>query len=514
MEQLTGQDASFLYAETARTPMHIGALAIYDPSTVEGGKQRFKDILNFIEARLHLAKTFRRKLVQVPFNLDHPYWIEDKDFDLEYHVRHIRLPEPGDWRQLCIQVARLHSRQLDMTRPLWEFTVIEGLDSIPGLPKGCYAIVSKIHHACIDGVSGADITEAIHSIEPYPPAPPRPAQHWRGEKQPNAFELVARAQFNNMTQPLRFAEVMARAVPAMGRFQTGLAEQRYSVNTLPPRTRFSHVVSGNRVIEGRTFDLQEMKKIKSAVAGATINDAVLAVCGGAIRKYLEAKRELPKTSLIAMAPISVRATDQTKQMGNQVAAMTVALGTDIEDPLARLKAVHASSAASKEMTNAVGAKLMTDFSQFIPATTAALATRLYTETGMAERVTQAFNCVVTNVPGPQFPLYSAGARLVTQYGLGPIFDGMGLIMPVFSYCGKITISVNACRDMMPDPQLFALGLQASFDELKAAAAGKAPAADKAPAANKRSAANKRPAAAKVAPKPKASAVKRKASDLV
>jgi diacylglycerol O-acyltransferase len=323
---------------------------------------------------------------------------------------------------------------------------------------------------------------------------------------------VARAQFNNMTQPLRFAEVMARAVPAMGRFQTGLAEKRFTVNTLPPRTRFSHVVSGNRVIEGRTFDLQEMKQIKSAVPGATINDAVLAICGGAIRKYLEAKRELPKTSLIAMAPISVRATDQSKQLGNQVAAMTVALGTDIEDPLARLDAVHASSSASKEMTNAVGAKLMTDFSQFIPATMAALATRLYTEMGLAERVTQAFNCVITNVPGPQFPLYSAGARLVTQYGLGPIFDGMGLIMPVFSYCGKITISVNSCRDMMPDPELFAIGLQASFDELKAAAVAQALAADKAPAPVKQPA-KKRSAATKAAPKRKASALKKKASNM-
>ena len=167
MEQLTAQDASFIYGENTRSPMHIGGLAIYDPSTVEGGKQRFKDILQFVEDRLHLAKTFRRKLVEVPFNLDHPYWVEDKDFDLEFHVRHIRLPEPGDWRQLCIQVARLHSRPLDMTKAPWELTVIEGLDAIEGLPSGSYAVVTKIHHACIDGVAGADITEALHSLEPY-----------------------------------------------------------------------------------------------------------------------------------------------------------------------------------------------------------------------------------------------------------------------------------------------------------------------------------------------------------
>jgi WS/DGAT/MGAT family acyltransferase len=504
MEQLTGQDASFLYAETSKAPMHIGGVSIYDPSTAAGGKQRFKDILNFIEARLHMAKTFRRRLVDVPFSLDHPYWIEDKDFDLEYHVRHIRLPEPGDQRQLFIQTARLHARQLDLSRPLWEFTVIEGLDGIPGLPKGSYAIVSKIHHACIDGVSGADITEVIHSIEPYPPAPPPPAQSWHGETIPTPFELVARANMNNFTQPYRFAQLMARAIPAFARLQSGYMRQKYSVNTVVPRTRFSHVVSGHRVVEGRSFDLAEMKQIKSAVEGATINDAVLAVCGGGLRKYLEAKRELPKTSLIAMAPISVRAADESQQMGNQVAAM-VALGTEIADPMQRLAAVHASAASSKAMTHAVGAKLMTDFSQFIPSTMAALATRLYTEMGLAETLAPAFNCVIMNVPGPQFPLYSADARLVTQFGLGPIFDGMGLILPVFSYCGQITISVNSCREMMPDPELFAECLRQSFDELLSASAQTGVAVSGTKSGAKQTAAKKHTATKKTAPKRKASA---------
>jgi diacylglycerol O-acyltransferase len=442
MEQLTGQDASFLYTETSRSPMHIGAIAIYDPSELEGGVQRFKTILNFIEDRLHLAKTFRRKLVNVPFNLDHPYWIEDRDFDIEFHLRHIRLPEPGDWRQLCIQAARLHARHLDLTKPLWEFTVIEGLDSIPGLPIGCYAIVSKIHHACIDGVSGSDITEAIHGLEPSPPIPEQPEKPWQGEKEPNPLELMTRAQINNMTQPFRFAEVMAKSVPAMGRFSRGLAERKFSVNADIPRTRFSGIISSHRVVE----------------------------CGsvyGALRKYLFSKKELPAKTMVAMAPISVRGVEGKKALGNQVAAMTVRLGTDIEDSLQRLAHVHDAAMSSKEMTNAVGAKLMTDFSQFIPSTTAALATRLYTEFAMAENVSQAFNCVVTNVPGPQVPLYMAGARLVTQFGLGPIFDGMGIIFPVFSYGGQITISFNSCRKMVPDPDVFAGYIQQTFDDLLA-----------------------------------------------
>lgn len=467
MEQLTGQDASFVYTETPRSPMHIGAVAIYDPSEMEGGIQRFKNILRFIEDRLHLAKTFRRKLVNVPFNLDHPYWVEDRDFDLEFHLRHIRLPEPGDWRQLCIQAARLHARPLDLTKPLWEFTVIEGLDSVPGLPKGCYAIVSKIHHACIDGVSGSDIVEAIHSLEPDPGKPAPPEEPWRGERDPNPLELMTRAQINNMTQPFRFAEMMAKALPSMGRFNQGLLQQKFTVNADIPRTRFSGVISSHRVVEGRSFNLGQIKAIKNLVDGATVNDAVLTIVGGALRKYLESKKELPSKTMIAMAPISVRGKEGKNALGNQVAAMTVRLGTDIDDSLQRLAHVHDAAMSSKEMTNAIGAKLMTDFSQFIPSTTAALATRLYTEFAMAENVSQAFNCVVTNVPGPQIPLYMAGARLVTQFGLGPIFDGMGIIFPVYSYGGQITISFNSCRTMVPDPDVFSGYLQETFDELLA-----------------------------------------------
>lgn len=469
MHQLSGQDASFLYIETPNSPMHIGAIMIYDPSTVKGGKQGFKDILRAIESRLHLARSFREKIVNVPFHLDHPWWVEDKHFDLEYHVRHIRLPEPGDWRQLCIQVARLHARPLDLTRPLWEFTVVEGLDAIPGLPKGSYAIVTKVHHACIDGVSGVDMIEAIHDLEPYPPELPQ-ASPWVGENDPNPLELLTRAHIRILSQPFRFAEVLARSVPALGRVTRGFAERKFDQPQVqPPRTRFNHQITGHRVVEGRRFLLAEVRAMKNAIASATINDAVLTIVGGALRAYLESKQELPRESMIAMAPISVRGKEGKGALGNQVAAMTVALGTEIADPLERLRSVHEHASRAKEMTNAVGAKLMTDYSQFIPSTTAALAARLYTEYGLAEQMNVPFNCVVTNVPGPQIPLYSAGARMVTQFGLGPIFDGMGLIFPVLSYGGWITISLTSCREMMPDPGFFGQCLDTSYQALKEAA---------------------------------------------
>ena len=191
MEQLTVQDASFIDDENTPRPMHIGGVSIYDPSTVEGGKPRFKDILQFIEDRLHLAKTFRRKIVEVPFNLDHPLWIEDKNFDLEFHVRQIRLPEPCDWRQVCKQVARLHSCVLDMTKAPWEITFIEGLDAIAGFPAGSYALVTEMHHACIDGVAGADITEVPHSLEPYDASPSAAEKPWRkANDRPNSMRAV------------------------------------------------------------------------------------------------------------------------------------------------------------------------------------------------------------------------------------------------------------------------------------------------------------------------------------
>ncbi len=475
MQQLSGMDASFLYFETPRTPMHIGSIQIYDQSSLPGGVQGFKDILRHIEARLHGARTFRQKLVNVPFGLDHPYWIEDNDFDLEFHVRHIRLPQPGDWRQLCIQAARLHSRPLDLSKPLWEFTVVEGLDGIEGLPKGCYAIVTKVHHACIDGVSGVDMIEAIHDLDPNEPHI-RPSQRpWRGEDEPNPMELLARATINTALQPFRFAEVAARSIPAIGRFTQGVAQRRFGAAKPVPRTRFNGTVTAHRVVEGCSFDLKEVRAIKSAVTGATINDVVLTICGGALRAYLQSKNELPEQSMIAMAPISVRSTDQKGALGNQVSAMSVAIGTHIADPLERLNAVHADAMASKEMTSAVGAKMLTDYSQFIPSTTAALAARLYTNLGMANRTNPIFNCVITNVPGPQVPLYCAGAKLVRHHGLGPLFDGMGLIFPVLSYCGRITISVTSCREMLPDPEFFAQCIQTSFDDLKAATPPKQPA---------------------------------------
>jgi diacylglycerol O-acyltransferase len=336
VEQLSAQDASFLYLETPNAPQHVGGISIYDQATALVGKITFKGILENVEKRLHLARCFRQRLVQVPMSLDYPYWIEDPDFDLEFHVRHIALPKPGDWRQLCIQAARLHSRPLDLSRPLWEMYVVEGLDNVPGLPAGSFAVVSKIHHAAIDGVTGAEMTAALHDLAPDAEPPP-PDKPWQPESVPSTWELLTRSSMNNLTQPFRLAPILAQSVPAIARVTQRLRTQQLRPPSAVPRTRFNASVSPHRVVEGRAFQLDEIRSIKNAVKGATVNDVVLAICGGALRRYLKAKGELPGESLIAMAPISVRATDERGAAGNRVSAMLVSVRSDLEDPIERLK---------------------------------------------------------------------------------------------------------------------------------------------------------------------------------
>ena len=220
VKQLSGLDASFLYLETQNAPLHIGSFAIYDQSTAPGGRVTFKGILANVESRLHLARCFRQKLARAPFDLDHPYWIEDPDFDLEFHVRHIAVPQPGDWRQLCIQIARLHARPLDLSKPLWEMYVIEGLDNVDGAPPGSFAIMTKIHHAAIDGVSGAELATAIHDLEPHGSAPP-PEKSWVPERDPSFLELGIRTAVNNVTNPFRLARSLRRNAPGLARLFRG-----------------------------------------------------------------------------------------------------------------------------------------------------------------------------------------------------------------------------------------------------------------------------------------------------
>ncbi|MFT3853860.1 MAG: wax ester/triacylglycerol synthase family O-acyltransferase [Ilumatobacteraceae bacterium] len=466
MQQLSGQDASFVYSELPNAPMHITGVTIYDPSTAPGGKVTFKGILAYMEARLHLARSFRQKMVRVPFDLDHPWWVEDAEFDLEYHVRHIALPKPGDWRQFCIQVARLHARPLDMNRPLWETYVIEGLDGMEGVPKGSFALVSKTHHAAIDGKSGVEIANAIHTATPIVEEIDAPAVPWKGEKDPSAAELYTRAMANLVRRPLRAARVTSHLVPGLGR-AFGVARRNDGAVNLgnAPRTRFNGPVSAHRVVDARFFGFADLKPMRAKVPGATVNDVALSVIGGALRAYLEGESELPDVAMRAMTPVSVRVESEKADMGNQVSAMVVSLATDIADPVERLAAVHRSTAGSKELTQAIGARTLTDLSQLAPGALIGLGTRV-AGTFARRGNSGAVNCVVTNVPGWREPLYFAGARTVRSFGAGPVTDGMGLINIVTSYEQDFVLSFTSCREIMPDPARYAGLLESTFYALR------------------------------------------------
>ncbi len=504
LRQLQGMDSSFVAMESPNSPMHIGSVLIYNPETAPGGFVRFKDILQFFESRLQMSKTMRQRLVRVPFDLDYPYWVEDPNFDLEYHVRHVALPKPGDWRQLCIQAARIHARPLDLSRPPWEFTVVEGLDNIPGYPPGCFAYVTKVHHAAIDGLSGIDLMEATHTVEPHTPPPNRPDE-WKPEKIPGPAELLGKSYLNALLNPVKQAQVAAQSLPGIASAVKGLIARDFKLTSewVPPRTRFNRTISPHRVVEGRTFDLKEFKSIRALLPEAKVNDVAIAVIGGALHKYLTAKDDLPKSTMTAMAPISVRSEGEKGDMGNQVSAMVAPLGTHIADPKERLDYVHSQTKNSKAMTNAIGARTMTEVSKVNPALYMALGAQLFSRVSLAHRV-MPFNTVVTNVPGPPIHIYSSGARMESMaLSLICLTDGLGLAHVVQSYVDEAYISFTACRDIMPDPEFYSQCLQDSFDELLAAA--KLVNAEAAPA---------KPApkaAAKAAPKASAAGTKKPAA---
>jgi WS/DGAT/MGAT family acyltransferase len=468
MKQLTGQDAMFLYQETPSTPMAGLGLSIYDPSTAPSGSVGFEQIQEHLARRLHLARIFRQRLARVPLDLDHPYWIEDPEFDLEFHVRQIALPKPGDWNQLCTLAARLLSRPLDVTRPLWELYVVEGLNAIDGVPEGSIAIVTKTHHAAIDGMSGVDMLNAIHDLTPESTTP-LGEDTWRAEPVPSPLELLARASANNSRRPMRMARMIARAVPVV---RPAVAAFRRDRPQLPgvriPRTRFSGAVTSHRVVDGRKFDLADLKQIKKSVDGATVNDVVLTVVGGALRSYLSEKGELPDDPLVAMCPISVRSESERSAGGNMVSAMFVPLSTDVADPRERLETVTAATHRSKAFADALGARTLVEMSDHLPGALVGFAAQSTSRLGLANRSAPVFNTTVSNMPGPQHPLYFAGARLLESYGMGMIVDGMALIHPVISYCGDITISFTSCRELLPDPSTYADDIERSFDELAAA----------------------------------------------
>jgi diacylglycerol O-acyltransferase / wax synthase len=461
MRQLSAHDANFLDADTVHANSNVTFVQIYDQSTAPGGQLRFKTILAHIQGRLHRCPIFRSKLLRVPLELDEPYWVEDEFFDLEYHVRHIALPHPGDWRQFCIQASRIHARALDLHRPLWEIYVIEGLDSITDLPPGSFALLTKIHHAAIDVESRNEFIELLHDTTRRPPRhePPEP---WFPERAPGALSLLCRAGLHWALQPTRLLKPLRRGAPALAAFARDLLRPEHAMTA----TRFNAVVSPHRVFDTRRFLRSELDSIRRLVPGAGINDAVLAVCAGGLRRYLAEHAELPRAELPAIAPLAMDG-----EQGRPAASRRIGLGTHLEDPVERLAWIRAQTAAPRAPAPQPQAPL--------PC------------------------CTITHVPGPAAPVYLHGARLAYCSAILPISDGMGLVFAVTDYDGRIVVSPTSCRELIPDPQAFTQCVRDSFQEYlalataapTAAAAGASAAGRPGPAGRgPRRAARPRPAA--------------------
>lgn len=482
IRKLNGQDAMFLNVDRPHAASHGTMIYIYDQSTVKGQRLGFRDIVRHVESRLDVSPAFRRKIVQVPFGLGYPYMVDDDLFDIDFHVRHFALPKPGDWRQFCILASRIHARAVDLSRAPWEMYVIEGLDNVEGIPKGSFAILTKAHHSTLDGTAAAELTWVLHDLagsmgkpQPVPMLSDKsPAGAKRQRFRPvNTF---TRMLTDNITATARLSMPLARVLPKLitstlrGAARTVLSGDSGGA----PRTRFNADISSKRVWDSVTFDLADIKQIKSLVSGATINDAVLALIGGALRRYLVAKDELPAKSLITIAPVNTRGENaDTTASGNTIAMLRFPMGTHIEDPLQRLQTVQAATSESKAIQQAIGAHDLTNLQKFTPPATLGLVGRLATATGMGGKGPVVLhNCMVTNVPGPNVPLYMLGAKLVHWGGLGPLADGMSLIFNPTSYCGKLFISVTSTPIVLPDPEFLSRCLRESFEEMKRLANGK------------------------------------------
>ena len=468
MKQLAPGDAFMLYAEQPGSPNQIGSLGIFDPSTAPGGSVNFEQLIRYYESRMHLGKSFRRRLVRVPFDLDDPWWVEDETFDLEYHLRHTALPAPGDWSQLCTLLGRLHSRPLDLSRPPWEASLIEGLDSIDGVPPGSFAVFVRVHHTAIDGVGGIELMSALFQLNPDDPPPDVP-DLWKPERMPNPWELLGRAAASNIARPIRLARGVATAVPKAVRVAGQLRRREIQLPTLGvPATRFNARVSPHRVFDAANLDLNDLKKTKSTVPGATVNDVVITVCAGALRSYLGDLGELPEQSLAAVVPMSIRTEGEKGAEGNRVAQFFCDMHTDIADPKARLEAVAETTKIAKGSQQALGAHALQQMSSVLPGALFGMALRANAEIGARSRTSGLLNTQISNIPGPPIPLYCAGAKLLRMYGLGPVVTGAALIHVIMSYCDTITFSFTSDRDMMPDPAAYASALRQSFEDLKAA----------------------------------------------
>ena len=490
MQQLTSLDASFLAMESPTMYGHVGGLAVLDPSTAPGGRIEVEDLRRVIAARIDKLPPLRWKLVPVPLGLDHPYWIDDPDFDLDFHVRESAVPPPGSDRQLAETVSRMFARPLDRSRPLWELYVIHGL------PEGRVAILTKVHHAAIDGVSGAEILGTLFDLTPDGAGVSPTGESdgelelagGGGEREPSELEMLARGVAGIPRQTVRAAAGLYTTLPNLTKMpgaammpgmpqlaRTGSRIRRALRGTSDggvlevttaraPKLSFNGKISSHRSVAFGSLSLGEIKALKNEL-GISVNDVVVGLCAGALRDWLIERDELPEAPLVAMIPTSVRTKSQKRAFGNRVSTMIVPIPTDIADPRQRLERAHEILKVAKERYKALPASLLTDASNFIPPALHARATRVSTE--MMARLRAPVNVAISNVPGPSVPLYCAGAELLHNFPVSVITDGVGLNITVMSYRDGVDFGITADRGSIPDAWPVMDALERSLEQLKA-----------------------------------------------
>jgi WS/DGAT/MGAT family acyltransferase len=481
MRQLTSLDAQFLALEGPHQAGHVGGLGVYDPSTAPNGELTFDTLMQLLKDRMHLLPPLRWKLQEVPLGLDYPYWVEDEHFDLEFHVRELALPAPGNDHQLAEQVARLHSRPLDRARPLWEMYVISELE------QGHVAIYTKIHHAVIDGVSGAEIVGLLLDLTPEVSTFPDAKQPESGARISSA-EMLARGLLGLPRYPLRLLRSLPRAIPHLdettyaaipgaarlgrlaGRLEGAVRGDGNRVvrPTLPaPKTTFNGKITPHRRFAFGQLELDRVKAVKNAF-DVTLNDAVVAICAGAVRRWLVEHNELPAEPLVAQVPVSVRTEEQVGTYGNRLLMLGAPLHTEVADPVERLQVTSADLRVMKDRHKALPAQLLADANNFIPPALFSRAAKLTFSLATSGAGRPTWNLVVSNVPGPQFDLYCAGAKLLANYPVSVITDGLGLNITVMSYAGHLDIGILVDREQMPDVWNLIDWLDESLSELEAA----------------------------------------------
>ena len=479
MRQLTSLDAQFLALEDRRHYGHVGGVAVLDPSTAPGGRLDLADLQYLIAERLPLVPPFRWRLAEVPLGLDYGYWVDDSGFDLDFHVRELALPAPGTREKLADQVSRIFARPLDRARPLWECYLIHGLQD------GRVAVMTKIHHAVIDGMSGAEIMGAL--LDTSPEGREAPASRFQPDAEPGELEMLGRGLLGLPRYPVRLARALPRALPNIdevpslagipgmklaGRLAAAaesLVTRRARIvghqGLVPPHTEFNGRISAHRRFVFGQLSLDAVKEVKNR-HGATVNDVIVSICAGAVRRWLVEHRDLPDEPLVAQIPVSVRTEQQQGTYGNRIMLMTAPLFTNIADPVQRLHATHDALSEMKERHKALPAELLQNANEFIPPAVFSRAARLTFAMTSSSRGRPAWNLVISNVPGPQFPLYMAGARLEANYPISVVTDGMGLNITVMSYSGHLDFGIVADREQMPDLWSMMEWLGEALDELR------------------------------------------------